>query len=243
MKFNKILYLRDQEGKYIAWISQIKLAAIGLVLIACAIGTLYSVLNAPKTMALTQEDILAQAIQTARWEATGTQEYVDGNVLWAEFNGDPNEPSKDTGSDPQVLTDWMNWREAQVQSELDELRIRAGEPTAILNRVCRENGQLDSDCPRTLYAMAMQESYFGKAMVGDNGRSIGWFHIMDYNNVPDTCALDLECSANWSLKRLIRFGYPAYRSIAIMAHNGTPNTKTTKNYLAAVNSKMALWPN
>jgi len=243
MKFNKTYYLRDQNGKYIAGITRSKLFVISLVLVTIIVGTLYSVLNAPKLNVPSQTDILNQAIEKAHWAPTGTQETVDGNVLYDNFNGDPNEASKDVGSNPQALTDWMNWREEQVQEELDELRERAGDPTAILTHVCHENDQLGEDCPRTLYAMAMQESYFGKAMAGDGGRSIGWFHIMDYNKVSDSCALDLECSANWSLKRLIHFGYPTYRSIAIMAHNGTPNTTNTKNYLAAVNSKMMLWPN
>lgn len=128
-----------------------------------------------------------------------------------------------------------------LESEIKRLEEETGKPTAILTKVCRKNGFTDSDCPKILYAMAVQESFFGKVMTGDSGRSHGYFHILDIHKLPKSCSHDLECSADWSLKRMIRYGFKTNRDKAVMAHNGTPGTKTTLNYLAQVKKKMSLF--
>lgn len=117
------------------------------------------------------------------------------------------------------------------------------QPTEILKRVCKSNGFTDSDCPKILFAMALQESGMGKWMVGDNGKSHGFYHIMSYHNVSKSCSEDLSCSSEWTLKRMIRLGFNKSRENAIRLHNGSLKNPVTFAYLQAVKKKMALWPN
>lgn len=131
-----------------------------------------------------------------------------------------------------------------MEKQAEEWKRKAGEPTAILKRVCREEGVLDADCPRVLYGMAMRESSFGTNMVGDGGRSLGWFQILDiHTKVTKACKYDLECSARFSLRRMIEHGFNTDRDYAIMAHNGKPHKPATLTYLADVKQKMKLFPN
>lgn len=111
-------------------------------------------------------------------------------------------------------------------------------PMAVLSRVCKKEGMGD-DCPKILKAMSLQESAFGKKMVGDQGRSIGWFHILNIHKLSTECKMDLECSAQWTLKRMIRNGFASedtkWKSV------GDHNSKTPKYnklYVAAVKSKL-----
>jgi hypothetical protein len=48
-------------------------------------------------------------------------------------------------------------------------------------------------------------------------------------------ARDINFNIKWTLDRMIHYGYPVYRSRAIMKHNGTPNTPNTLRYLASIN--------
>ncbi len=132
------------------------------------------------------------------------------------------------------------WAES-MEDEASYWKEQAGRPTSILMKVCRDHGYEDADCPRILYGMAQQESYFGKVMDGDSGRSHGFFHIMYYHNVPRSCTDDLKCSANWTLDRMVRLGFATNRNIAIERHNGTPGIPATIHYLAEVKSKMSLF--
>ena len=132
------------------------------------------------------------------------------------------------------------WIES-LEKQVEELKIEAGKPTAILKKVCRDKGFTDADCPKILYAMADQESYFGKVMSGDGGRSHGYFHIMDYHNVSKSCSEDLKCSATWTLNRLIAKGFATNRDNAIRLHNGSLANPVTLVYLESVKSKMSLF--
>lgn len=133
------------------------------------------------------------------------------------------------------------WKE-YLEKEIEHLKIEAGKPTAILSKVCRDKGFVDVDCPKILYAMAEQESYFGKVMVGDGGKSHGFFHIMDYHNVSKACSEDLACSAKWTLNRMVAKGFATNRDNAIRLHNGGLKNPVTLTYLQLVKQKMALWP-
>ena len=107
-----------------------------------------------------------------------------------------------------------------------------------LSSVCEAQGIKESDCPLILKAIATQESYFGKVMVGDGGRSAGWFHILDIHKLSMGCANSLECSAAWSLKRLIRNGFlsPSKKWWAVGTHNSyTP--EINKRYAGEVKAK------
>lgn len=239
----KIHYIRGDDGRYVGGISKIKLIVILTILGILIAGTVHSALYAPAlNKKLTIEDSITKAIENAMWVATGTQESVSGNIITAPFDGDPSAPAIYVGDNLETLYKWHEWETNQLKQDVSKWKTKAGEPTAILSHVCRQNGITAKDCPITLYAMAQHESYFGKAMSGDGGRSQGYFHILDIHKLPKTCTHDLECSANFTLKRMIRYGYKTNPSVAIMAHNGTPGTPTTLRYLAAVNSKKALWP-
>lgn len=142
--------------------------------------------------------------------------------------------------DSETYAKWIEY----LDNHVAELERKVGEPKTVLRYVCRENGVMDESCPKILYGMAWQESVFGKYMTGDGGKSKGWYHIMHYHNVPVSCSHNLECAADWTLKRMIRFGFGENKrktEEAIMRHNGTPNTPTTKNYLALVLNKAKLW--
>lgn len=108
-----------------------------------------------------------------------------------------------------------------------------------LEAVCLSKGITSSTCPRILKAMSMQESYFGKVMVGDGGRSHGWFHILNiHKDVSLKCAMDIACSASWTLTRMIRNGYKQDEWHSVGTHNSyTPSVGAT--YIKAVKKQFA----
>lgn len=111
-------------------------------------------------------------------------------------------------------------KDSQVRLVITE--VNAG-PTndEIADRICNEAGITDLPCWQDLKAMRIKESYDGKAMVGDGGRSRGWYHIQTkMHNVTVECALDFECSTEWTVKNLIAHNYTANRFYAISKHNG-----------------------
>lgn len=139
----------------------------------------------------------------------------------------------------EVLVEWNEY----LKSEEKRLESEAKKPTAVLSKVCRDKGFEDTNCPKILYAMAEHESYFGKVMVGDNGKSHGFFHIMYYHNVSKACSEDLACSARWTLNRMIAKGFATNRDNAIRLHNGSLKNPVTYTYLQIIKEKMKLWPN
>lgn len=108
-----------------------------------------------------------------------------------------------------------------------------------LEAVCQTKGIFDNDCPRILKAMSMQESGFGKWMVGDQGRSRGFFHILNiHKDVTLECANSLTCSASWTLNRMIRNGYMQNKWHAVGTHNSyTPSVGDA--YAKAVKKQLA----
>jgi hypothetical protein len=212
------------------------------LLLAVAIGIIYSISVAPGLNQAKASDHVTEAVERAIWAPTGTQVSVDGNIIWAVSNGESG-PATYVGDSIEQLYKFKEWEVKEAGKDLEKWRKKAGEPTAILTYVCRQNGINSKDCPVTLYAMAQHESYFGKAMSGDGGRSQGYFHILDIHKLPKSCTHDLECSADFTLKRMIRYGYKTNPANAIMAHNGTPGIPATTRYLASVNAKKALYPN
>jgi hypothetical protein len=93
-------------------------------------------------------------------------------------------------------------------------------------------------CEDDLMAMAWTESRFNVNAIGDNGASQGLYqiHLGYHPEITQAQARDIEFSTNWTLNRLIAYGYPVYRSYAVMKHNGTPNTPNTLAYLSRVNN-------
>jgi len=134
-------------------------------------------------------------------------------------------------STPEMNQKWQDY----LESEIDTLRADLGKPDSIFRRVCRTHDLLDADCPKILYGMAMTESRMKANTIGDGGKSKGYFQInRDYHAVPDSCAFDLECSADWTLTRMIRLGYATNWKTAVMKHNGTPGIPATVRYLNQV---------
>lgn len=120
---------------------------------------------------------------------------------------------------PEVIEE----KKAEVKKEKPELTD--DEITKTLKKVCKENGMADEKnnevCWQTLWAMSYQESKLGWLPSGDGGRSKGWFHIQTkLHGVTEECAMDLNCSADWTLKRLISKGFPIYWTYSVQAHNG-----------------------
>lgn len=205
---------RDTQGRFA--VSRKKFAVIGLLLAGIFVYC------AP--MSANQGSKNIDPV-TAEHLTNGDCERID-NALHCNF------------SDKETLRKWAETYPEHLEKEINELKIKAGLPSAILRRVCREEGLTDDDCPRILYGMAMQESKFGKLMIGDSGRSEGYFHILDIHKLSDSCKYDLECSARFSLKRMIRYGFESNRDVAVMAHNGTPGIPATLAYLSKVKTYM-----
>lgn len=116
---------------------------------------------------------------------------------------------------------------------LPYVECETDEKADILKKVCEEEG-FENNCWKTLYGMMMVESRGNTDTVGDGGRSYGPFQIqVRMHNVSIPCAKDIECAAQWTLKRMIANGYPTFRSYSIRRHNGSgPLTAT---YLQRVN--------
>lgn len=119
--------------------------------------------------------------------------------------------------------------------------VKPESPMEKLSSVCEGLKVTDPDCPKILKAMATQESYFGKVMVGDGGKSHGWFHIQtELHKISKACANDLVCSSTWTLKRMIRNGFlTANKWTAVGSHNSfTP--KFNQLYVQAVKRHLAM---
>lgn len=108
----------------------------------------------------------------------------------------------------------------------------------IAEEFCKEAGLEDMPCWQDLKAMRQKESYDGKVMTGDGGRSKGWYHIqVKMHNITEECALDFECSTIWTVKNLISHNYETNRFYAISRHNG--GGIMAKNYAKSVISNSA----
>lgn len=93
-------------------------------------------------------------------------------------------------------------------------------------------------CVKDLLGMAWTESRYNDKAIGDGGKSHGLYqiHLGYHPDVTVNQAEDIRFATEWTLKRLLHFGYPEYRSTAIQRHNGTPGTAKTISYLESVNS-------
>lgn len=93
-----------------------------------------------------------------------------------------------------------------------------------LLEVCDANEQITDveTCAKHLLGIVMTESDAKATAIGDKGYARGWFQINRYYNpdVDTACAEDLECSANWTLERMIKKGYLKHPNWAIWCHNG-----------------------
>lgn len=111
---------------------------------------------------------------------------------------------------------------AKNLSENDDItRVLDETNDKIAAEICLNAGLVDLPCWKDLKAMREKESYNGKQMTGDGGRSRGWYHIqIKLHKVSDGCALDFKCSTEWTVNNLIANGYKTNRFYAISRHNG-----------------------
>lgn len=139
-------------------------------------------------------------------------------------------------SEPATRVKWMEYQDSVIDKQEEEIGRLKNDPRIILRIVCRENGYTDAECPAILYGMAMVESRMNGNMIGDSGKSLGYYQIHRgyHPGVSDMCKRDLSCSADWTLKRMIRMGFSENRDNAIRAHNGSLNNPVTAEYLAKV---------
>lgn len=194
--------------------------------------------------------ILGAYIGHVHAEGTGPTQAEGGRPIYRDADNEsldsgtllPDCKKTDDGTYRCASEENIKKWEAFLKEETEAAKIEARRPTTILTKVCHEQGLNDANCPKILYAMAQQESYFGKVMSGDGGKSHGYFHIMFYHNVPTSCSEDLACSARWTLKRMIAKGFKTNRDNAIRLHNGSLDNPLTLTYLKLVKEKMALWP-
>lgn len=140
-------------------------------------------------------------------------------------------------------------KKPEAKKEEPQKKITDNEITKTLKAVCSANGMNDQKnnevCWQTLWAMSYQESKLGWLMTGDQGRSKGWFHIQTkLHNVTEECAKDLNCSADWTLKRMITKGFPVYWTYSVQAHNGF-GTEAAKQgeYAKIIASEIAMIKN
>lgn len=121
---------------------------------------------------------------------------------------------------------------AEVAKESVEVMIRR-----IAKEEC-DKQKLGDYCVDDLVAIGYTESRFDCNVIGDGGKSFGCFQIHRgwHPDVSVAQAKDLKFAINWTLNRMVHYGYPTMRSYSIMKHNGTPGTVKTKAYLATVNN-------
>ena len=119
--------------------------------------------------------------------------------------------------------------EDRTLSTVDEIDMKA-------RRECTEKG-LGEYCINDLKAIAFVETKFKCDAVGDFGSSHGCYQIHQgyHPEVTQEKAEDLDFAINWTLNRLIAYGYPEYRSRAIRKHNGSTDNPKTLVYLNKVN--------
>lgn len=116
-------------------------------------------------------------------------------------------------------------------------RYSTKEKLKMIVKVECEKRKLDDYCVEDLMAMAWVESRFNDKAVGDGGNSHGLFQISRYYHphISIEQAQNIKFATTFTLDRLIKKGYPKYRSNSIRLHNGSLNNPKTLNYLNAVN--------
>lgn len=110
-----------------------------------------------------------------------------------------------------------------ANEDQEDLSITSEEENDKLSeQICADAGITTLPCWQDLKVMREKESFSGKAMTGDGGRSRGWYHIQTkMHKVSVECALDFKCSTEWTVKNLLNNGYKTNRLYAISRHNGS----------------------
>lgn len=100
---------------------------------------------------------------------------------------------------------------------------------------CNLHG-LGQRCINDLLAIAWKETRYRCGDKGDGGNSHGCYQIyrIANQNVTVEQAENIVFSTRWTLNRMIRFGYPKYRTYAIRKHNGSANNPVTLRYFQSI---------
>lgn len=127
---------------------------------------------------------------------------------------------------------------AERESYLIPRKSDRDEIERVAKIVCAEKG-LGDYCWKDLVGITYAEHHdFNCSEKGDKGYSVGCYQIYRaiHTTITEEQAMDIDFATNWTLNRMIHYGYPVMRSYAIMKHNGTPGTDKTLKYLQTVNS-------
>jgi len=138
-----------------------------------------------------------------------------------------------SGSDKISDFEFSHFPQIEDKKEIsipDQIRI-------IAKRECKKRN-LENYCVEDMLGMAWVESRFNCEVIGDFGASHGCFQIHQgyHKEVTQSQAEDLNFAIKWTLDRLIRKGYPEYRTNAIRSHNGSVTNPATLNYYNMVDS-------
>ncbi len=98
--------------------------------------------------------------------------------------------------------------------------------------------KLGEQCVNDIMAMSWVESRHNPQTIGDRGGSHGILQICQHYHpeITQAQAENIEFAIDWTLNRLLHYGWGENRDFAVMKHNGTPYTKNTLNYLVKVNN-------
>lgn len=98
--------------------------------------------------------------------------------------------------------------------------------------------KLGRQCINDIMGMAWTESRFDCKANGDFGASHGCLQIsLGYHkHVTQVEARDPKFAVNWTLDRMINYGYPEYRKYSIRRHNGSAKNPATLKYYNSVNN-------
>ena len=93
-------------------------------------------------------------------------------------------------------------------------------------------------CVKDMTAITYVESRFNPKVKGDSGlaRGVYQIHLGYHPDISIEQAEDINFATAWTLNRLVKNGYPVYRSNSIRLHNGGLNNPKTLTYLQSVNN-------
>lgn len=107
----------------------------------------------------------------------------------------------------------------------------------IAEKICNKY-ELAKTCRNDLKAMRGIESQGGQQMIGDDGKSIGWYQIQTkLHEITQECALDYSCSTEWTVKNLLKNGYNTNRKLALTKHNGVVKGSTYASRVITLSNK------
>lgn len=178
-------------------------------------------------------------ILKAKWFTLLVVSLIAGIVLWnyPEFIF---EGIYDDLRDTHIIYQKIDSNTPQVANFDKKEALASDVPSQIrqiATKECNERN-LEDYCVKDMLSIAYTESRFNCNTNGDSGKSKGCYqiHLGYHPDITECQAEDLNFAIHWTLDRMQHYGYPKFRSYAIMKHNGTPFTAKTLAYLESVNN-------